>query len=716
MLNRDEIQSRLPPGLRLNQKRSVPPGAGELYEALDERLASKVPLRRHVRILNLDAQAGWHTEWFQILQRLSERNHPGICRPLEMGLLGDRHIYVVLDHYSGVLADQIPQTGLPDRKTAWSVFDQVASSLAELHRSVGPHGDLRTENIVLDTPQLTRQSRLAIGHAELAGLPHWTNGELMCPGARKIFPPEWNRQLGEASATADVYALGLLAVELFEGVSERLRVQQNQKLIAHWGKIGWLHNRWLVEPMLAAADRRLKDGPAVWGRMRLLRRIQRGVKIASGCLPLVAAITVMMGLGWWRWTGQLATQASELSSAQSELVAAQKSLATERESSTSTARSLEAAREQVRNLERKLGERNPQPMDEAQEVWTKNFVGHLVKEFAAIHESLARTLPADTDGLIKNWRTICEEAHFLEELRASEGVKTARNEAYEALQKAPWDADRKEELVKAFWQSFLPDSEDAWDPYEAEAEAIAKIPLQSWLRAELSGLLKQVEARRAHWARWSASQPPELIDPWSEFVKSPWDETRRREADAQLAALQRAEAAWKRVVSRELSWKDFQEQLRTAVETNDVDGLARRIVETWIDQFHTFSSPGRKASVTLLRGTSPSGSGRYRTCDVYIANSRFALDDELGHNWAVETAHTYAPPLSFSFPWKPGQSIQIKIYGERQTLRAYGRPAYLNKSFSGPVALWELSQDGSVSEGQHVLEWEVESCPGPPPP
>ncbi len=315
MLSREEIQSKLPEGLILEQGRSVHHCQGQLFDVLDHRLIkNQFHIRRIIRILKCDTAAQWRDPWLGSLKNLSEQKLTGVCRPLEIGWIDSVHCYLLFDWFPAVLADQIPAAGLKKSDVAWLVFEKLVCALAELHRSIGPHGDLRSENIFLDTQQLEKDTRPWIGHSDLSGLPEWTKSELLCPESRKIFPPDWSGQLKEPSKSADVYALGLLAIELLLG-RRAIENFRNNNIIsrAQQRQIGWLKYRWLIKPMLGAdCKQRFNDAEGVKHQMHLIQGIRRSLQVTGIVLFAVALMSVF--LGW-----QLKNVRQEVTKLQTEL-------------------------------------------------------------------------------------------------------------------------------------------------------------------------------------------------------------------------------------------------------------------------------------------------------------------------------------------------------------------------------------------------------------
>lgn len=611
MLSRGEIQTGLPAELIPQQSRTVHPCQGQLFDAQDRRLGDdQTEIRRVIRIIECDAGAVWRSPWLKSIKDLSECRASRVCRPLEVGWIDGKHCYLVFDWFPTTLATQISAIGGRKSIILSSIFEQLTSSLAQLHSSFGPHGDLRLENIFLDTQQLGEQTHPWIGHTDLCLLPELTKGELLCPDSRKIFPPEWNGELQKPSQSADVYALGLIAIELHLGRQALEGFRKNGRLLpSQQRRLGWANFQWCIKPMLASDPKiRLNDASAVQQRIRAVRRLKRTAKFGVA----FAVIMAIAGLFVWQAEKKRGVIAAEMATLETKLQGTEAALIASK-----------------RSAEPQGPEGPVPPNAAAQRVWEKNLAAFPSLDLSQVLASMIRD--------------------------AEPGIK--------------------EDLI---------------------------------------GFRKRVEDRRADWSRWESSQPAELVQPWADFVKHPWDDDRSKNAAAQLTALQEAECVWWKVICRQTSdWKKFKEDLKDGADGSG--SSVHRIVSRWIDQFNAFTEPGKRVAILLKSGTSPKGSGKFRTVDVHVAGSLWALDDETGHDWGEDAAHAYAPELPITFPWQPDQSIQFKMFGERQTLRAGARPLYIDKTFQGPVALWELGRNGSISSGSHSIEIEVKDLPGPPP-
>jgi len=721
----------LPDGLVLEQQRALPECHVGMYDCWDHRLHGAPPIRRSLRIIEISAEDRWTGEWLESLQKLASHNLPGVCQPLEMGTIPGRAIYLVFPWFPAVLADHIPASGLNDRALAWSILTQIIQGLANLHRQGLTHGDLRAANIYLDAPTLTDQTRVWIGHAELGHLPYWSDGARMPPHTPETFPPEWRRQLQAPTSIADVYALGLIAVELFAGANAR------RKFTARTGeapgrrpsclgdRVCWWRRHFLIWPLLADSDRRLPDGPAVQQRWLGLQRYERLARAGAGHAALImfAVIACSLILGW------MSRRLQDSQARMGELERSATAASHQVEILTSERDTLQAQRAQTLT-QAELARRQEPPSStsasieaDARRLWANTFAGHPSAEYEALTTRLTPPPSEAVTELIRKWQQSVRDAEtarqriVVAEPRSAKWPTRQRQEAYAQFQQAPWEETRQSGLVRAVWHDLTITASTPDAALESVGAALATWPETSWLKKPLKDFWKPLQETRASWARWG-SQPRKLIEPWSHRVQSPWEESVRSAEAGRLGALATAEKAWREVAGRgELTWSEFKTQLKEAVGDNP---RAAEVASVWIDQFNQWNAKSR-ATVELVSGHSPPGYGPYRTVDVHVADSYTAVDDELtGDTWNSETDHVYPADRQISFPWQPGQKIEVIVYGQRSIYAGGSRWALIRKSYSGPVALWAMAQDrlliSGAGERQHWLRFTVKDCPGPPPP
>ena len=227
-LSIEEAQQLLPRGLELKQEvlphdQRTPGAIGQVFRAEDQRLGDSAKATRAVRVICRDAEGAW---WSRLLHRcrvLAEQPANRLARPLEVGQPRPEVVFLVTDWFPTNLAGQLPAQGLRDLGLIWSVVDQLAEGLAELHagasRPAVAHGDVCPENTFLDSAPLDMRSQIRLGDAAVSQIPSWSNGERFVNRMRVVFPPEWQQKPKEASLQADLYALGVVALQLLVGTA-----------------------------------------------------------------------------------------------------------------------------------------------------------------------------------------------------------------------------------------------------------------------------------------------------------------------------------------------------------------------------------------------------------------------------------------------------------------------------------------------------------------
>ncbi|MEM7084180.1 MAG: serine/threonine-protein kinase [Pseudomonadota bacterium] len=169
----------------------------------------------HKGIVSEDTQQRFLAE----RQILADLNHPNIARLLDGGQTEDGLPYIVMEHIDGEpLVDYCNHHNLPLRARL-ALFQQVCSAVAEAHRSLIVHRDIKSNNILVGsdgTPKLldfgiAKVLRNQLGELDLAKT-HF-HDRLLTPDSAS---PE--QITGETITTAtDIYSLGILLYELLAG-------------------------------------------------------------------------------------------------------------------------------------------------------------------------------------------------------------------------------------------------------------------------------------------------------------------------------------------------------------------------------------------------------------------------------------------------------------------------------------------------------------------
>ncbi|HWP38336.1 MAG TPA: protein kinase [Gemmatimonadales bacterium] len=148
--------------------------------------------------------------------------HPNVCRIMRLGETEDGLIYLVMPYLRGeLLSDREVKRGPMSVETGVDLLVQVCAGLHHAHQLHIVHRDLKPENVML-VPQpdgteravvmdfgLAKENRAGSGLAKLTA-----TGIIL--GTPEFMSPEQIRGK-DLDARSDVYALGIMAFEMFTG-------------------------------------------------------------------------------------------------------------------------------------------------------------------------------------------------------------------------------------------------------------------------------------------------------------------------------------------------------------------------------------------------------------------------------------------------------------------------------------------------------------------
>jgi serine/threonine protein kinase len=184
-------------------------GMGAVYSADDLKLGQRVALKYIPRDLADDTAA--YERICREVRVGRQLSHPNICRIFDIAEAGG-HRFIAMEYIDGEdLASLLRRIGrLPPDKAAAVVRD-IAAGLAAAHDRGIVHRDLKPANVMIDGEGRARITDFglaaAIGDAasrgEMAGTPAYMAPEQIAGG--------------EATPRSDIYALGLIAFEMFRG-------------------------------------------------------------------------------------------------------------------------------------------------------------------------------------------------------------------------------------------------------------------------------------------------------------------------------------------------------------------------------------------------------------------------------------------------------------------------------------------------------------------
>jgi len=188
-------------------------GMGVVYEAVDEKLQRRIALKC--------AKAGFRKRLPPEVRNASGIGHPNVCKIFEIHSANTptgETDFITMEFLDGeTLARRLRRGALPEAEARAIAF-QLCAGLAEAHRNGVVHGDLKAANVIL-TKDAGGESRAVITDF---GMAHCSEASLQAArlGAKGGTPgymaPElWRGE--EASATSDIYALGVILYETISG-------------------------------------------------------------------------------------------------------------------------------------------------------------------------------------------------------------------------------------------------------------------------------------------------------------------------------------------------------------------------------------------------------------------------------------------------------------------------------------------------------------------
>ena len=190
-------------------------GMGVVYKAHDRLLEETVA----IKVLRPDVSASAdHTLRFRAEIKMARAvSHKNVCRIHEYG--EDRGIhYISMAYVDGIdLKQVLRQQGPLAPGEAFEVVTRVADALQAIHDEGIVHRDLKTPNIMLDGRGIVRLMDFGIAKQNLDdGLSMTVTGQII--GTPEYMSPE-QVQAQRLDGRSDIYSLGIVAFEVFTGVT-----------------------------------------------------------------------------------------------------------------------------------------------------------------------------------------------------------------------------------------------------------------------------------------------------------------------------------------------------------------------------------------------------------------------------------------------------------------------------------------------------------------
>lgn len=148
------------------------------------------------------------------VEALAAIHHPAIARPLDSGITESGSLFLVLEWVDGLSLRELLRDGAGiDRSTAMALIADLAGVLDEVHQAGVLHLDVKPENVMVrNSGGRLRAVLVDFGIARLQA-----QGQVQCAlrGSPEYMAPE--RFEGVESRAADIYGLGLVALDLLGG-------------------------------------------------------------------------------------------------------------------------------------------------------------------------------------------------------------------------------------------------------------------------------------------------------------------------------------------------------------------------------------------------------------------------------------------------------------------------------------------------------------------
>lgn len=231
-----------------------------MYACYDRATATKVALKRVDRP-GREVKSG-ETFWFhQEARALASLDHPAIVRGRDFGVLEDGSPYLVMELIAGRSLWSLMELGPVPWPITWAIVDQVLSALAHAHARGVIHGDLKPQNILVETTpggDVSADPKVHVLDFGLAFLLRDRHDPRL-DGAQQaqvaipygggtpgfMAPEQIRRAVPHVGPPTDLYALGCILFQLLDGRPPFIAMKEGPNGEPQWDeeKILALHKR-----------------------------------------------------------------------------------------------------------------------------------------------------------------------------------------------------------------------------------------------------------------------------------------------------------------------------------------------------------------------------------------------------------------------------------------------------------------------------------------
>lgn len=210
----DSLIGRLVDGRYQIVARVARGGMATVYRAHDTRLNREIALKvMHPHLAEGDQAASFRQRFEREARSAAGLQHHGVVAVYDQGTDGDMR-YLTMEYVPGTNLRQLIRDGDLTLRRSFAILDVVLSALAAAHTKGIVHRDIKPENVLLE--EGTGRPKVAdFGLARaISEVSNTTTGTVL--GTVAYLAPE-TISTGHVDARADVYAVGILAFEMFTG-------------------------------------------------------------------------------------------------------------------------------------------------------------------------------------------------------------------------------------------------------------------------------------------------------------------------------------------------------------------------------------------------------------------------------------------------------------------------------------------------------------------
>ncbi len=189
---------------------------GDIYRGRHMFMDRPVTLRIVPRALAVDDQIV--RRFFEETKTTSRIDHPNVLNVQDFGSASDGIVYAVYEGENGDTLDEvIRNSGKLDATAAIDITNQAASGLAAIHSHDLVHGNLTPENILVSNSDDLRPQVKIFGAGSAGPMSASRSDGDAAAADFTYLAPEQCSGADAADARSDVYALGIIAYEMFAG-------------------------------------------------------------------------------------------------------------------------------------------------------------------------------------------------------------------------------------------------------------------------------------------------------------------------------------------------------------------------------------------------------------------------------------------------------------------------------------------------------------------